>query len=687
MSKNILVVSTRKKAALFIKETLHYVIGDDINIIVYYFTMDNEPYLLKQLKRPLDVIVASGEVSYERISHYNHHVKTFIAMRDVSEPEYFDKVFLIPKGKRVLVANETEKGTYETIQALESLGITHLTYVPYWLNCDVDYSDIDIAISPGMLDICPPEIKEKIDIGMRQLAISFFIELLTHLAFDLNLLEKYLYKQKQLLISTYQKLSVEYLRAERLKDSLQTIINELDEAIIGVNQQHRITEFNKTAERLLHLRKEQVLHRTLQDVFKTKEPIGTFLSKHNNIVLLQDKQIFINFVSTTSDNISGGIYILREVKKLQESEEHVRRILYKKNYAYSARYHFEEIVARNSEMMSIIQNAQFLSKADSTILITGESGTGKEVLAQSIHNASPRRNQPFIAVNFAAMNDNLIESELFGYEEGAFTGAKKTGKKGLFELAHNGTIFLDEIGDSSLWVQSRLLRVLEEKEIMRLGDTKIIPVDVRVIVATNKNLLSLIKDGKFREDLYYRLNVFKVHIPPLRERKEDIQPLIRAIMRNYQFEKTFSEQAEQLVMAYHWPGNIRELRNMVEYVAVKTQGDTIDLTDLPYDLLHSKNISSEIAFRTDEITKLLLQSFDPFVIRFVLRIASENLHAPTKIGRSRIKLLLAGHDITISDSNLKTLLKYLSEYGLVSIGKTKQGMVITPAGETFLAKF
>jgi DNA-binding NtrC family response regulator len=157
-------------------------------------------------------------------------------------------------------------------------------------------------------------------------------------------------------------------------------------------------------------------------------------------------------------------------------------------------------------------------------------------------------------------------------------------------------------------------------------------------------------------------------------------------MQQYQFEKPFSPQAEQLVMAYQWPGNIRELRNMVEYVAVKTQGDHIALADLPYDLLHSGSVVSETAFKPDEVAKLLLQSFDPFVIRFVLRIAAENQHAPTKIGRSRIKMLLANHDVSISDSSLKTLIKYLSEYGLIAIGKTKQGMVITPAGETFLAK-
>ena len=180
-------------------------------------------------------------------------------------------------------------------------------------------------------------------------------------------------------------------------------------------------------------------------------------------------------------------------------EEKVRKILYKKDSGYSAKYTFDDILTKSESMQKLVSIASSMASFDSAILITGESGTGKELFAQAIHNASPRRKCPFVAVNFGAIPDNLIESELFGYEEGAFTGAKRTGKKGLFELAHNETIFLDEIGNSSTWIQSRLLRVLEERELMRLGDTKVIPVNVRVIVATNKNLKDLIEKQLFRE--------------------------------------------------------------------------------------------------------------------------------------------------------------------------------------------
>ncbi len=199
-----------------------------------------------------------------------------------------------------------------------------------------------------------------------------------------------------------------------------------------------------------------------------------------------------------------------------------------------------------------------ISKSDYTVLITGESGTGKELMAQSIHNESLRSKQPFIAINCAAMPENLLESELFGYEEGAFTGALKGGKKGLFEQAHNGTIFLDEIGDMPIYLQTKLLRVLQENQVMRVGGESVIDIDVRVVAATNKNLLEMIRQEKFRADLYYRINVLPINIPSLRERKEDISMMLNYFMKK---KRHISDEAKEILNKYSWPGNIRELKN------------------------------------------------------------------------------------------------------------------------------
>jgi transcriptional regulator with PAS, ATPase and Fis domain len=228
-----------------------------------------------------------------------------------------------------------------------------------------------------------------------------------------------------------------------------------------------------------------------------------------------------------------------------------------------------------------------LSFKDTTTLIQGESGTGKEIIAQAIHNYSPRLKRPFIAVNCAALPKDLIQSELFGYEEGTFTGAKKGGKAGKFELANGGTIFLDEIGDMPLTVQTNLLRVLQEKYIVRVGGSRIIPLDVRIIAATNKNLLKEVENGSFRNDLYYRLSVFVLNIPPLRERKEDLEVLLQYFIRKHASAQSIAEsiivspQVRRIISAFDWPGNVRELENTVIYFLNSMKGSTVTVNDLP----------------------------------------------------------------------------------------------------------
>lgn len=221
----------------------------------------------------------------------------------------------------------------------------------------------------------------------------------------------------------------------------------------------------------------------------------------------------------------------------------------KKN-SLPAKYHFSDILGHSPAVQKAIRLAQYYSGTDETILIFGESGTGKELFAQSIHNASRRRQSPFVAVNCAAIPDTLIESELFGYEEGAFTGARKGGKQGLFQTADNGTIFLDEIGDIPLSLQSRLLRVLEEREVMPVGSTSVIPIDVRVICATNRNLNEMVRQGTFREDLYYRLKILPLVIPPLRERVEDIPELLHSMAEGARL----PAQLEHRLLHYTCPG-------------------------------------------------------------------------------------------------------------------------------------
>ncbi|MGC5326027.1 sigma-54 interaction domain-containing protein [Brevibacillus sp. SYSU BS000544] len=271
-----------------------------------------------------------------------------------------------------------------------------------------------------------------------------------------------------------------------------------------------------------------------------------------------------------------GTVIFQDVKHLQSLASSVEQLKQELDYykgelrsKFGAVYRFEEIVGTSPVIQNIIQMAKRVAKSDTTVLITGESGTGKELFAHAIHAASYRAMGPFIRINCAAIPDTLLESELFGYDEGAFTGASRKGKKGRFELAHHGTILLDEIGDMPLSLQAKLLRVLQEKEVERVGGTRPIALDVRVIASTNRNLKQQVIEGKFREDLYYRLHVVSIPIPPLRDRIEDIPLLANNLLSQLvsstgMVVENIEDEAWDTLYSYNWPGNIRELRNVLE---------------------------------------------------------------------------------------------------------------------------
>lgn len=285
--------------------------------------------------------------------------------------------------------------------------------------------------------------------------------------------------------------------------------------------------------------------------------------------------LMVNCVPVPDSNgTSGCVLTFQDTSRIQADELQVRKKL--RHSSFQAKYHFSNILHKSKIMDAVISDAMTYSYSDSNILIYGETGTGKELFAQSIHNSSPRKHHPFVAINCSALPENLLESELFGYVEGAFTGAAKGGKMGFFELAHKGTIFLDEIGDVSAKLQSRLLRVLQEREVVRLGSDTVIPVDVRVISATNKNLKEEVANGNFRQDLLYRLDVLELNLPPLRNREQDALFLLDQLI-SYEHERTgcilegISDEGADFILRYSWPGNIREMRNFCQRLSILTQ--------------------------------------------------------------------------------------------------------------------
>jgi transcriptional regulator with PAS, ATPase and Fis domain len=308
------------------------------------------------------------------------------------------------------------------------------------------------------------------------------------------------------------------------------------------------------------------------------------------------------------------------------------------------------IIGSSDRITEIFETIKRVAPTTTTILITGETGTGKELIARAIHRNSPRKNNPFIKINCAAIPESLMESELFGYEKGAFTGAA-TKKQGRFELAHKGTLFLDEVGELPKDMQVKLLQVIQEQEFERVGGLQTIKVDVRLITATNRNLFEDVKDGRFREDLYYRLNVIPAHLPPLRERKEDIPVLIGFFIEKFNKKldrsvKYIDEKVTNLLIQYSWPGNIRELENLVERMILMARGDTIVFADLPSELKttiesDSTNPSGIRQKPFKDIMKNHMEDIEKQMIISVLEECGNNVtRAAKKLGLSRKGLQL-----------------------------------------------
>lgn len=391
-------------------------------------------------------------------------------------------------------------------------------------------------------------------------------------------------------------LSGEIISIKEMKTLLESVIESSQDAISVVDQSGKITLVNPAYTRLIGLSKEDVVGKSSSidiaegesvhiRVMKTLEPVrGVPLQ-----VGPQSKEVIVNAAPIMiNGELRGSVAVVHDVSELRQLNEELGQMksLIRK---IQSRYTFDDIVAQGSAMSHTIELARRAASTPVTVLLTGETGTGKELFAHAIHHASQRKNGLFVRINCATLTETLLESELFGYEEGAFTGGRKGGKKGLFEEADGGSILLDEIGEISLGVQVKLLRVLQEKEIVRVGGTKPISVNMRVIAATNRDLSLDVKNGLFREDLYYRLNVFPIAIPPLRHRLDEMPHLVEFLVRKLNREygrnvQLASNEVLQVLSTYSWPGNIRELENVLArgMINMRVSETTMLLCHLPH---------------------------------------------------------------------------------------------------------
>ncbi|MFZ5632528.1 MAG: sigma 54-interacting transcriptional regulator [Bacillota bacterium] len=401
-------------------------------------------------------------------------------------------------------------------------------------------------------------------------------------------------------ITELQHLAEELEVVKELKGTLQTIFDSAQEGYMAVNNDGNIIAINNAFAELLGLSSpEAAMGRHVTEIVKEPRLHPAPRTGKPPIVEIERingrETVIMRYPIRKDGKIMGSVckVIFKDVSQLIALAEKInllnRELTYYKNElerVQGARYTVDNLIGSSPVMIKLKETVRRVAQGPSTVLIRGESGTGKELLAHALHTGSPRRFGPFVKVNCAAVPENLLESELFGYREGAFTGARRGGKMGKFELANGGTIFLDEIGDMPLAMQSKLLRVLQEKEIERLGENRPIQVDVRVVAASNRPLEDLINEGRFRQDLYYRLNVVSLVIPPLRERMEDIDELTMHFIDKFNIEfglnvQDLEKDVWSLFYSYHWPGNVRELENIIERAFNMVDGQLVCLSHLP----------------------------------------------------------------------------------------------------------
>ena len=370
-----------------------------------------------------------------------------------------------------------------------------------------------------------------------------------------------------------------------LDSSIELLLQNDKECKFIVNKDGYISHHNSLAMKLFsHCN----LYTNSISVIFPEDIVNEILSNSHLIKKHVNQDHFSGLVSS-SPIITNGEFLASVVTIEQRTK--------KKTSLVEPRVTIDNILGNSDELIKLKSDTRKISKSSSTVLISGETGTGKELFAKAIHYGSPRANAPLVSINCASIPENLFESELFGYEEGAFTGAKKGGKIGRIELAQNGTLFLDEIGELPLFMQSKLLRVLQENVIEKIGGTHSIPVDIRFVVATNKNLEEMVENNTFRSDLYYRLNVIPLKIPPLNKRKEDIEILSQDFLREYNFKLNrkingLSDETKELLIHYDWPGNVRELENAIEYAVNMEESKLIQKENLPDKILHYEQHSS-----------------------------------------------------------------------------------------------
>ena len=593
----------------------------------------------------------------------------------------------VPRNTQALLVNINQPMATETIAMLNQLGVTNIHFTPYWPGAP-EPPALPLAVTTGESRYVPGGVETVIDLGPRLLSGNTLTELAFYLkrehvigqphfqAYLANLAERSHSIERMLQRST---------QVESLFDLFQ---QALDAGLLGVDADGTIFACNPKAEEILDVSAHQLLDSRAQEALPAlpfEECFADRKAVQARLVEIGGSPVNVTIQPMfRNGRLMGAYCILQRFRDEENRQQKMRRQILGKGHV--TKYTFDSIVGQSAPMLTAKALARKMAAGSAAILISGESGTGKELFAQAIHAASPRAGEPFVAINCAAIPDSLLEGQLFGYEEGSFTGARKGGHIGFFEAARRGTLFLDEIEAMSPMLQVKLLRVLQEKEIIRLGGVDVIRVDVRIIAATNEDLPAIVRRGAFRKDLFYRLSVLPLQLPPLRSRGQDVALLMEEMKKGLGVRYVLSPAALQLLMAHSWDGNVRELRNCVEYLAYLDK-PVIGPEDLPPTILAT--VGADRHFLPPQQAGSGRGEAQEVLDRLRRRAGSDlEAHAfvlsalcgGTSMGRKSLAAQAREEGLFMTEQTARTVLAHLEELGLVEVRRGRGGSRPTPLG-------
>ncbi len=678
MKKNVAVISLDAYAGQFYAQQVQKLFGDRI-AVCSYSVRDGS---VEHMPRKYDLYMVTTD-AFDSLGDMHRYVPIDGEMMEIHVTLRWDVVHrlqALPAGKKVLFVNLSDKMCREAVTRLNQLGVNQLDFDLYHPGApEPDMSQYDFVITPQETRYVPAGAREIIDIGQRVCDSSTMIEAALRLGFE-ELLETPEFEQYQrdVAANTYSFDRV-FARGLRLESQFEILMEILDEGIVGVNERGEVFASNHKLEEITGIPGARALQRPAAEVYPFV-PFARCLAERAP----QPAQVVsangVNMNVAVAPVLRGGACIgaFATVQRFSDAENRQNelrsQLLHK---GYRAKYTFDDVVGQSPAIRRCITILKKMSLTQLPVLLIGETGTGKELFAHAVHNASPRANGPFVAINCAAMPENLLESELFGYEEGAFTGARKGGKPGLFEFAHKGTLFLDEVEGMSTALQCKLLRVLQEREIMRVGGNRIVSVDVRIVAATNENLDKMVEEGTFRRDLYYRLNTLPVLIPPLREREGDLLLLIDHFRKGIGASFTLSPELERLLLTHQWRGNIRELRNVVEYFSY-TGSPVVGPEELPPTFHYLPAGLPEAGGAGAQPPRLAdcPQEDERFVLSRLYQADREG----RSLGRDAILAAAKAAGLPCSQQEVRRILSALDQAGLARVSRGRGGTRLTPAG-------